>query len=121
MSKTFNLKDKFIFNWVLKNKLAMAIDYSARHANIIHASWGQSYKSTTRIVDGIFEDQFGKEKGNHKEQLNKSEFWSGLTHQLVNKTFATSYLIVVFIDTADNDREITINDEQVFEGNYPSL
>ena len=102
--------------YFLKNKLAMAIDYSARHANIIHASWGQSYKSTTRIVDGIFEDQFGKKDMKNFESERKSLTRYFQTTILRNATrIINSHPNVLFVFSAGNTK--LNNDENP---HYPS-
>ena len=92
----------------MRNKFLKAIDYSASHADIIHASWGQGYGSTENIVENLFEEQFGDERAKNFKKKRSSmtrDFMAGLIRN--GERIVRKHSDKLFVFSAGNRKENT--------------
>lgn len=99
-------------SWLI-TKFDTSIKYSKKFSKIINASWGQSYKSTSELIEGIYEEQF--------DQKASPELVKKLTHLFMTnllkdgKKLISNHNEILFIFSAGNTN--SNNDETL---HYPS-
>lgn len=108
--------NKYII-WMI-GKFDVASGYAKDKAQVIHASWGQGYSTTQKIVDGLFEEQFGESKKtqNQFEEIKK-EISDNFIRGLLKKatTLIKENKNNLFVFSAGNKKEDT--DKEL---HYPS-
>ncbi len=99
--------------WML-GKFEVAISYSKDKAQVIHASWGQGYGTTQKVVNRIFEEQF-KESDQHTDL--KKVITDAFIEDLIKRGTALlrKHRDTLFVFSAGNKKEDTDT-----ELHYPS-